>query len=721
MLNLDFLIAVDFAQTVIIKFSNEHSPQLSTVFAVLVKALIKMETTFEIPNRVNPDIAQERQNATFNTEEMAIWFYGSKENLEMKRKIVKEACAHLDDPLMKEFLSYEDMASLAIKGSIESVKVLRSLQDRLNPGGTDIYPERMGDNAINALTPGGNPLAVHILMFTRALKEQGTPEQYEKFGRRADNCEIIGTFAQTELGHGTYLRGLEARADYDRQTEEFILNSPKLTSYKWWPGGLGQTCNYCIFVAQLYIDNQPKGIQMFVVQIRDEDTHIPLPGVHVGEIGKKMGYNAVNNGFLGLKDYRVPRLHMLMRNQQVLPDGTFIKSPVSQLSYFPMIFVRCMVARMCAEMLAQVATITTRYSVIRRQSPIEEGDREPKILEHTTQQMKVFPEIATSIAYRLAANNLRSLYKETSEAINRQDFSRLPELHALACILKVSCSYDASVGIERLRQGCGGHGYLTAGNMGNIFSMATSACTYEGENSVLYLQVGKILMKTWTEVLAGKQLMPTMLYISECSQGVETFKWNGSWQSMVKAIQYACVGSIRVAYASFNARLKSGLSQSAAVSNTGLELTKAAELHGRAYVASNFYEQVINGTNKHQRSPQFQRVLENLLELYLIQIFFRHLGDILRFVHISEDEICNLQMRLEEVLKKLRPDAVAITDAFDFEDKVLSSALGCYDGNVYERLFQAALKHPLNRKPIPDFFEKYLKPFMKENAANAKL
>lgn len=92
----------------------------------------------------------------------------------------------------------------------------------------------------------------------------------------------------------------------------------------------------------------------------------------------------------------------------------------------------------------------------------------------------------------------------------------------------------------------------------------------------------------------------------------------------------------------------------------------------------------------------------------------------MQFIRITEDEISALQRRLEEVLKELRPDVVAITDAFDFHDKILSSALGCYDGNVYERLFDAAIKHPLNRKMVPDFFEAHLKPFMKENADNAK-
>ena len=36
---------------------------------------------------------------------------------------------------------------------------------------------------------------------------------------------------------GTFLRGLETTSTYDPSTKEFILNSPTLTSMKWWPGG----------------------------------------------------------------------------------------------------------------------------------------------------------------------------------------------------------------------------------------------------------------------------------------------------------------------------------------------------------------------------------------------------------------------------------------------------------------------------------------------------
>jgi len=37
---------------------------------------------------VNPDLARERKNATFNPEDLSIILYG-KENLELRRKICK--------------------------------------------------------------------------------------------------------------------------------------------------------------------------------------------------------------------------------------------------------------------------------------------------------------------------------------------------------------------------------------------------------------------------------------------------------------------------------------------------------------------------------------------------------------------------------------------------------------------------------------------------------
>lgn len=56
--------------------------------------------------------------------------------------------------------------------------------------------------------------------------------------------QIIGTYAQTELGHGTFVRGLQTVAVYDEAARQFVVHSPCLEATKWWPGGLGKTATH---------------------------------------------------------------------------------------------------------------------------------------------------------------------------------------------------------------------------------------------------------------------------------------------------------------------------------------------------------------------------------------------------------------------------------------------------------------------------------------------
>lgn len=134
---------------------------------------------------------------------------------------------------------------------------------------------------------------------------------------------------------------------------------------------MGLTANYAAVIAQLYTQGKCHGVQSFIVQLRDEETHMPLPGITVGEIGPKLGMNEVNQGFLGMKNVRIPRENMLMRNAQVLEDGTFVKAPVSVLTYGTMVYVRVLIVQDISNSLAKATTIATRYSVVRRQSPID--------------------------------------------------------------------------------------------------------------------------------------------------------------------------------------------------------------------------------------------------------------------------------------------------------------------------------------------------------------
>lgn len=119
------------------------------------------------------------------------------------------------------------------------------------------------------------------------VREQGTLEQHKLFGEPAEEYKIIGCYAQTELGHGSNVRGLETTATWNPDDKTFTLHSPHLTASKWWIGSLGRTANHACVMAQLIINGRPYGPHPFVVQIRDMKSHEPLPNIHVGDIGPK--------------------------------------------------------------------------------------------------------------------------------------------------------------------------------------------------------------------------------------------------------------------------------------------------------------------------------------------------------------------------------------------------------------------------------------------------
>lgn len=70
---------------------------------------------------------------------------------------------------------------------------------------------------------------------------------------------------------------------------------------------------------------------------------------------------------------------------------------------------------------------------------------------------------------------------------------------------------------------------------------------------------------------------------------------------------------------------------------------------------------------------------------------------------------------------QVRPNAIALVDAYNYTDHYLGSVLGRYDGNVYPKLYEEAWKDPLNDSVVPAGFEEYIRPMLKQQLRNARL
>mmetsp|Transcript_5432 Transcript_5432/g.9155 ORF Transcript_5432/g.9155 Transcript_5432/m.9155 type:complete len:169 (+) Transcript_5432:465-971(+) len=160
----------------------------------------------------------------------------------------------------------------------------------------------------------------------------------------ANNLEIIGCYAQTEIGHGSNVASLETTATFDEKTDEFVIDTPTPTATKWWPGELGLTANHALVFARLIVEQDGEkndyGVAPFVVPIRDRNTHKHLKGVKTGDMGPKLGYASKDNGWLTMDKVRIPRDNMLSRFQKIDRDGSFSLQGDLRILYSTMLSTR---------------------------------------------------------------------------------------------------------------------------------------------------------------------------------------------------------------------------------------------------------------------------------------------------------------------------------------------------------------------------------------------
>jgi len=58
---------------------------------------------------------------------------------------------------------------------------------------------------------------------------------------------------------------------------------------KFWIGGASKTATLSAVFANLTINGKNEGLHVFIVPLRDKKTYNVLPGIIIGDCGKKLG------------------------------------------------------------------------------------------------------------------------------------------------------------------------------------------------------------------------------------------------------------------------------------------------------------------------------------------------------------------------------------------------------------------------------------------------
>ncbi|KAG0266816.1 fatty-acyl coenzyme A oxidase [Mortierella polycephala] len=648
----------------------------------------------EDPKKKSPieSMTEERVKATFNVRELTNFLDGGEKYTQIREKFMLELER---DPTFRMHDMY-DVTKDEIR--VRTMEKFRTIVHYVSAEPVPIFTMRM--QTISLIDPGfWTRFGVHYGLFFGALRGSATSSQFSHWvskGALALNG-MVGCFAMTELGHGSNVAGLETTAHFDEASDQFIIHTPTVTATKWWIGGAAHTATHTVVFAQLYVRGKRYGVKSFVVQLRDTRTYTLMPGINIGDIGKKMGRDGIDNGWIQFTNVRIPRTNMLMKHTKVSRAGEVKEPAMAQLTYGALIQGRVAMVVDSGNIAKKAVTIAGRYAAVRRQfssSPHEA--QETKLIDYAIHQYRLMPILAMAYAFHFTGVETQKLYDDLMDKLestqpddsSMQDtLDTLKETHATSAGLKAFCTWSTLNAIEACRQTLGGHGYSAYTGLATTYNDFAVHCTWEGDNTILTLQSGRYLVSCYREALAGKTQPEGVNYLNHLdtllNQGcaVKTNEEILNFDIIEQAWGVVTANVVKKAGDDFEASMKQGMNPEAAYEECSQARLAAAKIHSFGYVFRRFAQAVKN-------APESLRpVLTKVCFLYGLYSIEQNAGFFLQYRYFTPSQMDYIRAQVNVFCREVRQEYIPLIDAFNYSDYMVNSPLGVYDGNVYEKYF----------------------------------
>mmetsp|Transcript_15565 Transcript_15565/g.39061 ORF Transcript_15565/g.39061 Transcript_15565/m.39061 type:complete len:584 (+) Transcript_15565:459-2210(+) len=552
-------------------------------------------------------------------------------------------------------------------------------------------------------------------MFIPNIQQLCDEEQLARWLPEALSWRMIGCYAQTELGHGSNIRALETTATYIPETQEFEINTPTLTATKFWPGTLGRSANTAMVIAQLIVDGERLGIHNFIVPIRDRSTHLPLPGIHAGDIGPKLGFNNMDNGYLVLDKVRVPRSNMAARYAYVNEEGQYVRRTTAagadKVAYITMMQVRAFIIKDAGRKLAQACTIGVRYSVVRRQGRANDSSKETQILDYSTQAHRLITLVATAYCWYFTGEAAIKVLRDLEAKLRCGDpdvATQMKAAHASFSGLKALTSGITADGMEDIRRACGGHGYLMASGLPELLQVYVQNCTVEGDNYMLPQQVMRILLKELEGTRSGRPPSGGCSYFARASSllgsvcSAHTGEELRSCAALLHAYEHRAVRLVFHVAQCLQDAVEEGKPAATAWNETLVEIGRASRAHSMLIALKAFADALESNVIV----PKNRKVLSLMFSLFGLFWMERDMADFVEDGYLDSTQAIHVRKQVLALIGELRSDAVALVDAWDISDFCLKSTIGRFDGDIYPALLADAQQSTLNATdPVQGWYE----------------
>ncbi|KAJ5266915.1 hypothetical protein N7478_009723 [Penicillium angulare] len=635
-------------------------------------------------------LARERAQSSISIDELGNHLLSSDGFLQRQARILSILQR---EPLLSKDTQQNLSRPERFKLGLARAKLLRRLVDKYQWGYDDY---KMAEYLVSDVSP----YFLHLEMFITTVREQGSEAQRAHWMPLIESWRIIGAYAQTELGHGSNVRGLELEARWDHQAKEFILHSPTLTASKWWNGSLGRIANHAIVVAQLLLPKSGSseyishGPHPFIVQVRDMKTHQPLDGVVVGDIGPKYGYITMDNAYMLFSNFRIPHSAMLSRYSSVDPEtGIYTKPAQPAVVYGSLTYVRAQIVHHARLVLARAVTVAVRYTAVRRQFKDRDSDGsgpEMSVLDYPTVQIRILPLLASTFALHYTGLAMRTVYENARQDVERGEFHSLAHMHN---------------GIETCRRALGGHGFGGGSGLIELNNDYLSKPTVEGDNWMITQQAASYLIKRMTVAVQAPNSAGSDELDSRFKEFVRNLVCNNwaTYRVLERDEDIARSFELRataLAYDAYQQRVLKTRSWNSLL----IQLHKLSKAQSQSILVREFFEAL---STNNTLSSSIKTIMWDVYRLFALYTMENDGYEFFRCGAVPQSDIDLLPGRIQDLMAKIRPHAVKLVDSWMIPDYLLDSALGRYDGRVYEDLYNRAHRlNPLNEITFnPNYWE----------------
>uniref|UniRef100_A0A1D1Z3C0 acyl-CoA oxidase n=1 Tax=Anthurium amnicola TaxID=1678845 RepID=A0A1D1Z3C0_9ARAE len=505
-------------------------------------------------------------------------------------------------------------------------------------------------------------------MWGLAIRFLGTKRHHEKWLKDTEDYVVKGSFAMTELGHGSNVRGIETVAIFDPTTGEFIINTPCESAQKYWIGGAAKHATHTIILAQLHIQGKNQGVHAFAAQIRDADGNI-CPNIRIADCGHKIGLNGVDNGRIWFDNLHVPRENLLNSVADVLPDGRYvsaIENPDQRFAAFlaPLTYGRINIIVSAVYSSKTALAIAIRYSLTRRAFSISDDGPEVRLLDYPSHQRRLLPLVAKTCAMSCAANYMKRMYVDRTPQTNKA-------IHIYSSAFKAACTWHNMRALQECREACGGQGVKTENRVGVHKSEYDVQSTFEGDNNVLMQQVSKALLAEYIGAQRKKKPL----------RGLGLEHMNNPCPAIPESLTSSAIRSSEFQTDIFYLRERDLLSRfakevtehQARGESKGYAVIlsyQVAEELGRAFSERAILLALLEAEMAAADSP-VKDVL-GLLRCMYVLISLEEDSSFLRYGYLSPSNAATVRKEVTKLCGELRPHALAIVNSFGIPPPFLS-------------------------------------------------